>query len=233
MRIAGIQRSREVTEGLNTVIEAALREFTRRQKTRNVFVSEFKQGECTIVIPKVEEESVSMLCGLFRRRVNGYLRFLGIRDCFINVGVLEFLYRDSRRTARSQGASIYVKKIFIGAEKRRCRRVSYHMRVEPIVRDTSLGQTYSLDISRHGICFISNAPLAANARLTINLALPRAAHPLPLTGRVAWIRPETGDQSGKPRYKIGVEFVNVTPARQRELNRFVEALTRVKACPSA
>lgn len=231
MRIAGHEQGKEITAGLDTVIEKSLREFKQRWHNRDVFVSDFRQGECTIVIPRAEEDAVASLCTLFRQRINAYLRSFRIKDCFINVGVLEFLYKDSRQSARAAGAAIYVKKIFIGAEKRRCRRIAYHLRLEPVFSSKSFGETYSLDISRHGICFLSTTPIRTNAVLAIRLDMPRRQRPLSVTGRVAWMKEIVDEQGkGRTRYKIGVEFVRLSGATQRELDRLVASLTKVRPC---
>lgn len=98
-----------------------------------------------------------------------------------------------------------------GPDKRRNRRVQLHIPIE--VRYSVAGmefreETTSVNISRTGLYFLTNAQLRYG--MTISLVLPRPLLPDPknpvLQARVARIDERRGDG---PKYGIGVEFLGV------------------------
>lgn len=198
-----------------------------RRSGCEIFLGGFTRGACTIIFPDAAERDVASLCGALRERLDAFLTKHKIKDSFVNIGVLEFMYKTRPFKETDGPVSIFVKKIFIGANKRGSARVSCHMPIEPVALDAALGGAYTLDISRGGLCFISTRQLKTDSRLLIKLNLPRRKQALSLTGRVAWISPLEKTYAAEPRrFKIGLEFVGVSKDDAAALGSFISAAAR-------
>jgi PAS domain S-box-containing protein len=219
----------EVVERLKGIIQGLVSEFQRRQKKDcKIFLSDFVQGECTIIFPEASESEVARLCSVLKERINRFLAEHKVENSFINIGVLEFMYKNSKFASGLSPVSIYVKKIFIGAEKRKDKRHAYQVPVEPITVDGSLGAAYTLDISRSGMCFVSSRQLKTDGRIGIRLFIPKTKKVLMLLGRVVWIKAiaETPVQSAK--YQTGIQFVNLQKGQSQALSRYIRSIAHKK-----
>ena len=68
-----------------------------------------------------------------------------------------------------------------------------------------------MDLSRHGVCFISRSSLKTDARVEVRLELLKKKKSIAAKGRVAWLAKldrQPGDVSDK--YKIGLQFVDIS-----------------------
>jgi hypothetical protein len=78
------------------------------------------------------------------------------------------------------------------------------------------------DISRSGLCLISDEEIPRDSEIAVKLVLTFAAggfsEPLPLEGKVAWCTALFGS------YQVGVMFVRVEGERARYLDMFVGLL---------
>ena len=78
------------------------------------------------------------------------------------------------------------------------------------------------DLSRSGLCLVSQHAIPMEARIEIRVVLRFAAgghsEPLPLVGRVVWCTPLFG------AFQIGVMFVDVNRERARQLQMLVAIL---------
>jgi hypothetical protein len=86
------------------------------------------------------------------------------------------------------------------------------------------------DLSRSGLCLVSQHAIPLQARIEIRVVLRFAAgqhsEPLPLIGRVVWCTALFG------AFQIGVMFVDVTLERARQLQMLVAILDGSPADPS-
>ncbi|MCG8430728.1 MAG: ATP-binding protein [Candidatus Omnitrophica bacterium] len=224
-------RSTKIMSRLREIITATIKDFRRRSRRRpsDIYLTGFHKGECTIIFSEADDEEVSSLCGKLKTNINDYLRRHNFEEVFINIGVLEFLYKAQPSQRSMMPANIYIKKIFIGAEKRKSRRYDYQMPIRPFHLQTCLGSSYTLDISGGGLCFISNLRLKTDAPLVIKLVLPgRKEKVISVKGRVAWISPMPG---GMERYKIGVSFTGLKGQNQKALSRFLSNIRRPRLRP--
>ena len=60
------------------------------------------------------------------------------------------------------------------------------------------------DLSTSGARFLSDHPLAAGATVELHLILPSSRQPVPLEGRVAWVKPRGTGRMGL--MEVGVSF---------------------------
>lgn len=79
------------------------------------------------------------------------------------------------------------------------------------------------DISRSGLCLISDARIAPETELTVKLVLTlgptTTSEPLMLSGRAAWCTALFG------KFQVGVKFVEVEGERRRFLDLFMRFLS--------
>ncbi len=218
----------ELVKGLKAIISATIDVFRRRHhKKSDILIGEFANGECTVIFPEAQESEISGLCRLLKERISRFLQAHKVEDSFINVGVLEFMYKAKHFKSSVSPVSIYVKKIFIGAEKRRYKRYACQVLVEPITLDGTAGSSYTLDMSRQGLCFISSRQLKTDSYMRIKLKLPGFGPALVLKGRVAWLRMMDRADKGKGVcYKTGIEFVDMKPSEKSAVGKFISSVSR-------
>lgn len=222
-------RSRKVLDSLQIVVTKTVKQFRRSPiaKHADIYLTGFRKGECTIIFTEGSEREVCVLCDTLKKNIDLYLSQNNFGEIFINIGVLEFLYRAKPLSSGVVPASIYIKKIFIGAEKRDQTRYNYQLPVEPFALQACLGSSYTLDISEHGLCFISSRQLKTDSPVTIKLVIPGAGRDVSVQGRVAWIAPlQAAGADDLPRYKIGVEFSRLQQQDEKALSRFIGSIEK-------
>src|SRR3984885_7645827 len=70
---------------------------------------------------------------------------------------------------------------------------------------SAFDQTKTLDISRHGIGFLSSHPIAINQKIALEIVLKPNTEPIMVIGVVKWSR-KIGDSD---QYRIGMVFSEV------------------------
>ena len=70
-------------------------------------------------------------------------------------------------------------------------------------------EDHTLDLSRRGVCLLSERPPAVGTRLLVQLCVDPDQPPVDLIGRACWTRVEfvPGLQGGRPRCRVGVEIM--------------------------
>ena len=77
-------------------------------------------------------------------------------------------------------------------------------------------QTKTLDISRHGIGFLSSHPIAINQKIALELVLKPNTEPVMVIGVVKWVRKiETSKQ-----YRIGMVFSEIISGSPVRLDKY-------------
>ncbi|MBF0571783.1 MAG: PilZ domain-containing protein [Candidatus Omnitrophica bacterium] len=84
--------------------------------------------------------------------------------------------------------------------------------------DSSFGQTRTVDISRHGIGFISPYPHKVNEKVAIGIQLKPNKDPVLVIGIVKWVN-SLSDSSG---YRIGMRYDESFLDSQRRLEHYFE-----------
>jgi len=84
--------------------------------------------------------------------------------------------------------------------------------------DSSFDLTRTVDISRHGIGFISSHPHNINERIAIEIQLKANTDPVLVMGHVKWIR----KLSNSEQYRVGMNYDEIISGSQRSLDRYFE-----------
>jgi hypothetical protein len=89
----------------------------------------------------------------------------------------------------------------------------FHVDIQvSVTSDDAIVQAHTRDISRSGLCLISDAELAREKQIAIELVL---SEPLHIGGKVVWCTKLFG------QYQIGVMFVNFDEEQARNLHMFI------------
>jgi len=210
-------RARRLCQDLKNNINDVLQEFSWPDIEKPPLVLQDHQyGTCSIIFSEVTEKETAKLCELLKERLRGYFAKNKTENVFINLGILSYPSPETLPTTLQLLANIYVKKIYIGSEIRRFKRIDYKANVEILVPEKKTEFSQTIDISKAGICFISKAPLETDAQIKVGLRLPKKTKPLYLIGRVAWRKNLAQGLKGRPdKYKIGLEFSDSKDAKKK------------------
>ena len=79
--------------------------------------------------------------------------------------------------------------------------------------------TKTLDISRHGIGFLSSQPIGINQKIALEIVLKPNTEPVMVIGVVKWVRKlEVSDQ-----YRIGLVFSEVISGSSTRLDKYLSS----------
>ena len=84
--------------------------------------------------------------------------------------------------------------------------------------DSSFGQTQTVDISCHGIGFISPHPHNINEKIAIEIQLKHNTDPVLVIGIVKWVHRLFDSE----QYRIGMNYDGISVGFQRRLHRYFE-----------
>ena len=85
--------------------------------------------------------------------------------------------------------------------------------------DSSFDQTQTVDISRHGMGFISPHPHSINERIAIEIQLKPNTDPVLVLGTFKWVR----KISDSEQYRVGLNYDEIISGSHRRLDRYFEA----------
>ena len=222
-------RARRLCQDLKNNINDVLQEFSWPDIEKPPLVLQDHQyGTCSIIFSEVTEKETAKLCELLKERLRGYFAKNKTENVFINLGILSYPSPETLPTTLQLLANIYVKKIYIGSEIRRFKRINYKANVEILVPEKKTEFSQTIDISKAGICFISKAPLETDAQIKVGLRLPKKTKPLYLIGRVAWRKNLAQGLKGRPdKYKIGLEFSDSKDAKKK-IGQIMKAISQAR-----
>ena len=86
--------------------------------------------------------------------------------------------------------------------------------------NTSFDHTQTVDISSHGIGFISSHPHFINEKIAVEIQLKPNAHPVLVIGIVKWVR----KLPDLEQYRIGMNYDGNSFGSQRRLDRYFEEI---------
>ncbi|MCX5709515.1 MAG: ATP-binding protein [Candidatus Omnitrophica bacterium] len=200
--------------------------FAAKKKPR-VLLIDFMNGEISIVFPKATEGEAERLCAVIRDRIYKYLKEKEIGGIFVNLAVLSYNASGKPNTNQELLANLNIKKLYIGSEIRRHKRVNYETAIEVIWGKEKSELVQTIDISEGGLCFTSKSPLETDSRVQIKLKLLAKSGIMRLEGRVAWIKNivENKIKKGTGRYKIGLEFSGLSPNNRKKLAKFIRTMS--------
>ena len=84
---------------------------------------------------------------------------------------------------------------------------------------STFDQTRTVDISRHGIGFISQSAIPLNEKIAVEIAVAPEAEPVLVMGVVKWVR----KISDCDQYRIGMIFSEVISGSAASLNKYLRA----------
>ena len=212
---------------LKEIIDEVIKEsYGRGKKKAKVVIEDYGVGEWSILFSETTEKEIARVCKLFVDSIKRYFKENRIENVFINLGALP--YSRERESFKSEQlfANIYLKKISIGSEIRRFRRISCKVTIDIILSKDRKESSQTVDISEGGLCFVTDQKLETDGKVSIKLALPRKKEPLAIKARVAWIRDikeETGVSFKK--YTAGLEFIEIKERERKRLSRLIKSIS--------
>ncbi|MBL7069824.1 MAG: PAS domain-containing protein [Candidatus Omnitrophica bacterium] len=189
----------------------------------HIVMTDTKSGEYGILFPEIAEKEAAQICTLFKEEIDSYFKRNKVKKIFVNLSVLPYSLKDEPPVSQKMAGKLYIKKIYIGSEVRHFVRIPYKVNIEITVPEGKGGPFETLDISKGGISFISTIPLELNSKIEIMLDLPKVKKPFGAKARVAWVN-EIETQEAKPRFKAGIEFIDLTEKDKMALSK---AFTRI------
>ena len=82
-----------------------------------------------------------------------------------------------------------------------------------------------VNISRGGICFLSQEPLKVNSSITMNITFPEESPALILKGQVCWCLPGLGHSD---EYQVGIRFLPFENKRGSNPPRLLERIIKLE-----
>jgi PAS domain S-box-containing protein len=205
---------------LKRIIKDALDELPDKQRRKPPLVlQDSHYGISSIIFPEADDKETARLCDALKERIKSYFAGLRNENIFINLGIIS--YPEHVKTAPSVhlSANINIRKILIGSEIRRHKRIDYKANVEILHAEDKKEFSQTVDISGSGICFISGIALETDSEITIRIG------PLNLRGRVAWRKDLfEGKEERAGRYLIGLEFLELGN-KKRQIQKLIRSIS--------
>ena len=212
-------------EELKHIINQVVTNFKAKHKEKpQVLLVDMQNAEISLLFPKASEKEATRLCILVKEKINRFLKEKKIEGIFVNLAVLSYSAQGEPKTSKELLANFNIKKLYIGSEVRRHKRISYSGDIEILHEDEKKEFAQTVDISSGGICFMSREPLETDSRIRIKMKLPGERKPLIMQGRIAWIKNIIenlpGDRANK--YKIGLEFIHIEHKERAAISRLIK-----------
>ena len=115
-----------------------------------------------------------------------------------------------------------------GFNKRKFPRLN--LRCDLILKDAPQGQvirTQTQNVGAGGLCVLLECPLEKFPFLSLRLELDASLPFVECQGKVVWVVPSREALTKKNCFDTGIEFVNLEPAHQDLIRRYIES--RVEA----
>lgn len=97
---------------------------------------------------------------------------------------------------------------------------------------------FSKNISEGGICIIVDEKIDAGEILNLKIGLTSQGI-IQIQGKIDWVNgfPMIKGEKYKEKYATGIEFINVSPVKQKQIKQFISTLqeqkTKIKDCRPA
>ena len=204
---------------VEVIVNRTFSRFGRANKeSPRILFSDNKNAELSIVFPQATESEAERLCALIREGIYNYLKNMKIEKVFVNLAVLSYSPQGRSNTNHEFLANLNIKKLYIGSEVRRHKRINYKAGIEVISGARKNDEAHTLDISSGGLCFVSKNPLETDSEVILKLRLFTNNAPIHIRGRVAWIKNIDPGQ-----YKIGIEFVDLRGRAKAAILKFIKS----------
>ncbi|MBN3040123.1 MAG: PAS domain-containing protein [Candidatus Omnitrophica bacterium] len=232
---------------LKSIIDRTLRELRRPEREKpQVILEGYQRGEWSILFPETKEGEAVGICDAFKARIDKYFSQHKVKGVFINLGIMSYFQKDQDSTTKHLLSNLHVKRISIGSEIRKHKRIEYRADIDVFFADNKRMPSQAVDISQGGMAFalerspydtasLSDSglslgldqPLKTDATIDIVLKPMNSRKLLRIKGRVAWMRQIEENISGstKKYYKVGVEFVKINEAKKKQIKRLLASLS--------
>jgi PAS domain S-box-containing protein len=191
-----------------------------------VAIKNKKIGEYGIIFPEATEVEASTLCETLKDNIREYFYSLKVKNVFINFGILSYPSKKPLKSSQQFNAELFIKKIYIGSEVRRHKRVNCVLNVELFTPDKKTTEAQTIDISQSGMCLLSDKHIDTNSATNVVFTLPKTQTPLNLKSRIVWIKNWVDLSSGEKKYKMGLEFINPKPEYAKTISRFIKSASK-------
>lgn len=219
--------SKKLFSDLNSIISAIFKDFTRLHKDRpELATQDYRSGECSILVPGATEKEVIRASRLLKERLQRHFVKKSAKDVFIDLGFLPYPPEIKPYFTEKFPANVHIKRIFIGSEVRRYKRVYYRADIEILSPKDKVSLTKTIDISEGGVCFISERSLETDAKIEIKLRVPKRKEAIFTQARIAWIKIiEQLPKKASNKYKVGLEFIGLKDKDKKFLSHFVKSIS--------
>lgn len=218
---------KQLFKDMRLIIDEVLGRFNNLDsESSQILLEDYKAGEWSILFPEATETESRKLCELFRDYIKNYFIKNKIEGLFVNLGIVAFPAEEEISAERQKvPADITIKRLYIGLETRRFKRVSYSAIIEVIFPKDKTESCRTIDISEGGLCFISERKFKTDERVRIKLRFLKEKEQLEIKARVAW-RKDIEDESkeGIGIYRIGLEFIGLKEKEQERLSRIINSI---------
>ncbi len=185
-----------------------------------------KKGEYNLIMPNTEEKNITRVIDLLKLNIRKHFTQNKIEDVFVNIGKISYPLNKSHDVLQIAD-NLYIKRIFIGLEKRKFKRIHYNMEIEISLPVGEVKFAKTLDISLGGICFMSKEKLELGKETKIKIKLPGKENMICVSGRIAWCAPIDFLSASGDKYKIGIEFKHIDRKTKIILMDFINDIAPV------
>jgi len=218
---------KKLFEDLDFIIENVLKQFPQTDHRKpEIALCNRRDGEYSILFPQTKEKEIAKVSNLLKHRIKTYFLNNKVENAFIDLGILPYPLKAHPHLTEHLPANIKIKRIYIGSEIRRFRRVSYKADIEILLPGDKIEPMQSVDISEGGICLVAKRRLATDAKVEIKLRLPNTKTSIHTKARVAWIKNiEASSKKQTNEYKVGLEFVRLKSVDKLKLSKFIKSIS--------
>lgn len=214
---------------LDNIIETILKRFahSRHKEKPEIALCDHRNGEYSILLPEIKEDQALKISKLIRDGIKQYFIKNKSENVFIDLGILSYPSKIEPHRTEHLPANVSIKRIYIGSEIRRFRRVAYQANIEILFSPNQAEAAQTVDISQGGVCFLSERVLKTDAQVEIKLKLPNTKTTVLAKARVAWIT-VLGRSSYKNigKYKVGLEFTQLKVKDKTTLIKFIKSTSK-------
>ena len=182
-----------------------------QQGKQKIIITDMLNGKYSLLFPQTTDKKVATFCELLKEKIKDYFIKNEIENVFIALGMLRYSAGHPAVPSRENVSNLKIKEIYIGAEMRRSKRINYKTEIEVIVSEKEKQISETVDLSKHGVCFISHSPLKIDTRVRVCIELLKKGKKIVAKGRIAWLsKMDRQPRDISDKYKIGVEFTDMS-----------------------
>lgn len=212
--------SKEVFDNIGSTIKRIIEAMPAQEGKPQLLLRDEKNGIFSVLYPEATEHKAAKLCAVIKAEIEKYFAAGRIRDVFINVGIISYPLKE-------KGANLYIKKIHIGPELRRFKRIDYNADIELALAGGKTEACRGIDISKGGVCFLCAAMPKTDSAVRVKLPIPGTEKTANFQGRVAWLKLQDEEaNSGNFKYKVGVEFAKMGKSEKRQLTELIQSIIK-------